>query len=126
MNKGFEINGRWQPARVVSLTVGYGYLHSTNPAPYVPDHKLNYSLDLNAGRIFLSLSGIFVDKTWGDIGKSLPLDEYSLMTFKWTVPLKKHISMFATVDNLLNHGYQVIAGYPMPGINVNGGLRFKF
>ncbi len=126
INKGFEINGRWQPARGVSFNTGYGYLHSTNLAPYVPNHKLNYSLDLDLGQVFLSLGGTFVGETWADTGRSLQLDEYSVLTLKCIAPLNKHISMFATLDNLLNHQYQVIAGYPMPGANVIGGLKFKF
>lgn len=126
INKGFEINGRWQPARGVSFNAGYGHLHSTNLAPYVPGHKLNYSVDLDAGPIFFSLGGTFIGKTWADKVRSQRLDEYSVLTLKCIAALNKHMSMFATLDNLFNHRYQVVAGYPMPGANIIGGFKFKF
>jgi outer membrane cobalamin receptor len=126
LNKGFELNGRWQPLRRLTLKMGYAYLHSTNLAPYVPGHKLNYSLDLNVGRIFLSFSGVSVGKTWADAVRTQQLESYSVLTLKGTVFLHKNISMFAVLDNLLNRHYQVVAGYPMPGLNASGGFRFKF
>jgi outer membrane receptor protein involved in Fe transport len=126
LNKGFEINGRWQPARRINLNAGYAYLHSTNLAPYVPNHKINYSLDFSKGRIFLSLSGTFIGRTWADTGKSQQLDPYSTLTVNCIASIRKHVSMFATLDNILNSHYQVVAGYPMPGINVIGGLKFRF
>jgi outer membrane cobalamin receptor len=126
INKGLEINGRWQPLRGVSFSAGYAHLHSTNLAPYVPNHKLNYSADLNAGRFFIGLSGSFVGKTWADTGKTQQLDQYSVLTLKCIVYLQKHVSMFATLDNLLNQQYKVVAGYPMPGANIMGGLRFRY
>jgi len=34
--------------------------------------------------------------------------------------------LFALVDNLFNRRYQLIPGYPMPGINAAGGVTLKF
>ncbi len=126
LNKGLEIHSRWQPVRRVTLSAGYAYLHSTNLAPHVPNHKLNYSLDVNAGRLFLSLGGIAVGHTWADAGRSRSLDKYNVITLKCTAPLGRHTSIFATLDNLLNRRYQVVAGYPMPGISVIGGFKLRF
>jgi len=126
LNRGLEINGRWQPTRRWSLNAGYAYLRSTNLAPYVPSHKLNYSLDVNAGRFFLTLGGTSVGRTWADAAKSRQLGEYTVVTFRCTASLWKHTSAFVTLDNLLNRRYEVIAGYPMPGTNAMGGLNFKF
>jgi outer membrane receptor protein involved in Fe transport len=44
----------------------------------------------------------------------------------WTLPLHRHYSVFATVDNLFNRRYQVVAGYPMPGVNAAGGFDLHF
>jgi outer membrane receptor protein involved in Fe transport len=38
----------------------------------------------------------------------------------------KRVSAYVSMDNLLNRRYQIIAGYPMPGINATGGLKFRF
>ena len=36
------------------------------------------------------------------------------------------ISAFVMIDNLLNRRYQVVADYPMSGVNAMGGMRFRF
>ena len=33
---------------------------------------------------------------------------------------------FVSVDNLLDKRYEVLAGYPMPGINASAGLMVTF
>ncbi len=126
LNRGLEINGRWQPIRRVILNGGYAYLRSTNLAPYIPEHKLNYSLDLDIGRALLSLGGNSVGRTWADSQRTRQLDEYTLIAFKSTFPLGRMLSAFVMIDNLLNRGYEVVEGYPMPGLNAMGGLNFKF
>ncbi|MGA2571025.1 MAG: hypothetical protein ABSF23_10950 [Terracidiphilus sp.] len=45
---------------------------------------------------------------------------------KLSVPVTKSLSFFGTVDNLFNHRYQVLTGYPMPGINGTGGFVLHF
>jgi len=126
LNRGIELNGRWQPLRGLSLTSGYAYLRSTNLGPYVPAHKLNYSLDLDAGRIFINVGGTSVGRTWAGAARTQPLGEYTVMTLKCTAPLGRKVSAFITLDNLFNRRYQVVAGYPMPGINAIGGFNFRF
>lgn len=126
LNRGIELNGRWQPLRRLSFTSGYAYLRSTNLAPYVPSHKLNYSLDLDAGRIFMNLGGTSVVRTWADAARTQQLGEYTVMTLRCTAPLGRKVTAFIMLDNLFNRRYEVVAGYPMPGINAIGGFNFRF
>jgi outer membrane cobalamin receptor len=126
LNRGIELNGRWQPLHRVSFTSGYAYLRSTNLAPYVPSHKLNYSLDLDTGRILINLGGTWAGRTWADAARTQQMEGYSLVTLKCTAPIKGGVSAFITIDNLLNRRYQVVAGYPMPGINGMVGFSFSF
>lgn len=126
INKGVEVNARWQPARRISISGGYANLHSTNLAPYVPENKLTFSLDFDAGKAFVSLSGAVVGRRWADRGKVQELDPYELMTLNLSVPLGPRMRAFAIIDNLLNRRYEVVAGYPMPRINAGGGIKFLF
>ena len=112
--------------RHVSLSSGYAYLSSTNLAPYVPENKLNYSLDVDLKSVFITVGGSTVGRTWANTAKTVQLGGYTAATLKCTVPIGSHWSAFAMVDNLFNRNYQEIAGYPMPGANAAGGLKIRF
>jgi iron complex outermembrane receptor protein len=126
LNRGLEANVKWRPAKRVSLTSGYAYLRSTNLAPYVPASKWNYSAEFDAGRAFIHVGGMWVGERWADAGHTSRLAAYTLGTLRVTVPIRKNWSLFTTVDNLFNQSYQVVPGYPMPGINAAGGFTVSF
>ena len=125
-NRGLEANARWRIVRRVSLSSGYAYLSSTNLAPYVPENKFNYSLDVDLSHVFVSIGASTVGRTWANTARTIRLDGYTAATLKCTIPAGRRLSIFAMVDNLFNQGYQEIAGYPMPGTNASGGVRIKF
>jgi outer membrane cobalamin receptor len=126
LNRGLEANARLRVSRHVSFSSGYAYLRSTNLAPYVPQNKLNYSLDIDLNRAFVSIGGSTVDRTWANTARTQQLGGYTAMTLKCTIPAGRHWNFFAMVDNLLDREYQEIAGYPMPGTNAAGGFKIKF
>lgn len=126
LNRGLEANVRWQPARRLGFNSGYAYLRSTNLGPYIPQHKLNYSVDWDMRRAFVHLGGMTVGPRWANTSRTSQLGGYTLATLKLTVPVHKNLSVFALVDNLLHRRYEVVTGYPMPGINAMGGIDIRF
>ena len=126
INKGLEAHARWQPVRRVSFNSAYAYLHSTNLAPYSPQNRLTYSLDIDATRAFISVGGNTVGHTYSGVMQTSPVSPYTLANFKCTAPMGKHTSVFVMVDNLFNRRYEVLAGYRMPGTNAAGGIDLKF
>jgi iron complex outermembrane receptor protein len=126
INKGIETHARWQPARRASFNAAYAYLHSTNLAPYSPENRLTYTLDIDATRAFISLGGNTVGHTYSGAMQTSPVSPYTLANFKCTAPVGKHTSLFVTVDNLFNRRYEVLSGYRMPGTNAAGGIDLKF
>ncbi len=126
VNKGLEAHARWRPVRRASFNFAYAYLHSTNLAPYTPQNRLIYSLDLEVKRAFFSIGGNTVGRTYSGIGETSPVGRYTLANIRFTVPVEEHLSLFSTVDNLLNRRYEVLAGYPMPGTNAAGGFDLTF
>jgi outer membrane cobalamin receptor len=125
-NRGLEANARWNVTRRLSLSSGYAYLSSTNLAPYVPENKFNYSLDVDLIHAFVSFGGSSVGRTWANTARTIRLDPYTAATLKCTVPIGRHWTIFAVVDNLFDRDYEEIAGYPMPGTNAAGGVKIKF
>ncbi len=126
LNRGIESGLRWRPARRVAVYSGYAWLRSTNLAPYVPGHKLDWSVEFDAGRFFLHTGATTVGRRWADAAHTRALDGYTSAIARVTIPAGRRMSFFALVDNLLNRRYEVVAGYPMPGANAAGGLTVSF
>jgi outer membrane cobalamin receptor len=126
INKGLEAHARWQPSRRVSFNTAYAHLHSTNLAPYAPQQRLTYFLDLDVKPLFFSLGGSTVGRTFSGARQTLPVGGYTVANLKCTAPVGEHTGVFLMVDNLFNRRYQVLSGYVMPGINASGGIELRF
>lgn len=126
LNRGIEVSTRWKPARRMQLSNGYAYLRSTNLAPYIPGHKWNAAVDIDAGKAFLHLGATTTGKRWTTSARTAQLGGYTYATLKCTVPVGRRQSYFVMLDNLLNRRYEVVPGYPMPGLNVAGGFSLEF
>ncbi len=126
LNRGVEANLRWRIAPRIAVRSGYAYLRSTNLPPYVPRHKATYAVEFDFGRAFLHLGGMSVGSRWADARRVTELDRYTVPVVKLTAPLGRRWTLFAMVDNFTDARYEVITGYPMPGINATGGLTVRF
>jgi iron complex outermembrane receptor protein len=126
INKGVETNLRWAVHRRLSATGGYAYLRSTNLAALVPGDKANLALDADLRRAFLHVGVQAVGKRYEDTTHAAQLGGYTEASVKLSVPVTKKLSFFSTADNLFDHRYQVLTGYPMPGINGAGGFVLHY
>jgi outer membrane cobalamin receptor len=126
LNRGVETTGRWQASRRIAFQGGYAYLRSTNIAPYIPAHKVNYGAELNLTRVFVYFGGMAVGERFADSQHTQKMEGYNLGTLKVTVPVRERIQVFTVVDNLFHQRYQVVPGYIMPGINAAGGVTVAF
>jgi iron complex outermembrane receptor protein len=126
INKGVETNLRWAFRRRISAAGGYAYLRSTNLAPLVPGSKANLALDVDMKRAFLHVGVQAIGRRYADITGTTQRGGYTEADMKLSVPVSRNLNFFATGYNLLNHRYQVLAGYPMPGINGAGGFVLHF
>lgn len=125
LNRGFDGSLRWKLQRRVSVSGGYAYLRSTNLLPYVPRHKATYTAEIDLRRAYFHIGGMTVGSRWADNSKTTELEGYTTPAFKLMIPVSDRLTVFGTVDNLFNQDYQVITGYPMPGVNAAGGFTLK-
>lgn len=126
INRGFEATVRYRPGRRVRFSAGGLRMASTNLPAYVPRSKCNYALDLDLKRILLSWSGVGVGRTWVSAQRTRQLGGYHVASLKLTAPLRGNNSLFVLVDNVLDKRYQVVDGYPLPGVNAVGGFMLSF
>ncbi len=126
LNRGWEANLRWRPARQMAVQSGYAWLRSNNLGPYIPRHRWNYSAEFDLKRAFVHFGGATVGRRWADAGRRREMEAYSLASLKLTAPIRHGCSLFIMVDNVFNRRYEVVAGYPMPAVNVAGGFTVGF
>ncbi len=133
INKGVESTLRWSGIGApghhrLSVTTGYAFLRSTNMNALIPVNKANLGVDLDLKYAFLHATAQAVGKRLSGDPTPAPLQlgGYTETGLKLSVPVCHNLSFFATADNLLNHRYQVLTGYPMPGINGAGGFVLHF
>lgn len=126
LNRGFEVTSRWKPARRVQWNNSYAYLRSTNLAPYIPAHKWNTSFDIAAGGAHVYLGASTVGKRWANTARTAKLGGYTTANVKLTAPAGKGRQLFVMLDNLFNKRYEVVTGYPMPGVNAAAGFTLEF
>ena len=126
LNRGLDATARWRLGRRIALNGGYAWLRSTNLAPYVPRQKGTYALEIDLDRVFIHLGGVTVGRRRASASDTSELGGYTVPTLKATVPMGRRWTVFAVVDNLFDEDYQVVTGYPMPGINAAGGFTCQF
>jgi vitamin B12 transporter len=91
--------------------------------PYMPMHVLGFSADIPwnpgspRGEGSLLISGRCESFRFADTGNLIKLEPFFLLDMTVNVRLRKNITAFGILRNILNTRYVSFAGYPMPGIN---------
>jgi outer membrane cobalamin receptor len=125
-NRGVEASVRWHLRHRLSTSAGYAFLNSSNIASLVPQNKANASVDLNLKRAFLHVGIQAIGHRYTSAAHTTQLGGYTLASARISVPVRRNYDLFVTVDNAFNHRYEVLPGYPMPGINAAAGFKVRF
>ena len=96
--------------------------------PYIPLHSASFNLSCAYGRLRLDVRG-FLTGSRLTLASSRP--EYRLPPWTtWDAALgwnaSERLRLSIDVKNILNEQYQLVQGYPMPGLNVLAGLTAAF
>jgi vitamin B12 transporter len=94
--------------------------------PYMPTTILGGQLDLQWKTGSILLSAHYEATRYADTLNEMPLDPYCVMHLTYNQNLAGHITIFASLRNILNVHFESFAGYYMPGISLTAGLRVKF
>ncbi len=96
---------------------------------YVPLYSGQFNWGLNIKDVSLWFNHTYVGYRYTSSDHSTYLTPYFLHNFhvSYTIKSKRFdVAIQAGANNLLQTNYQAVAGRPMPGINFNTGLLFKF
>jgi outer membrane cobalamin receptor len=122
---GAEVAVSLQPLRGGALDLVYGYLDSGEATLAHPEHQLNVTGRYTRG-IFTANVGVqHVVGLYGADGAPEPLPDYTVVSSRLAARLRGGVTAYLAGENLLDTGYQVISGYPMPGRVLSVGAHVR-
>lgn len=123
LNKGAELSFRWHAFKNFNLQGSYSFLHMDTPLLYSPKHQVFLAAGYRVDRWGLSLNGRFVDGLYSATGSNPAVESFATLDARVSFQLFKWLGLFVKGENLTDRSYQIITGYPMPGITVFGGVN---
>jgi iron complex outermembrane receptor protein len=122
-NRGAELSFRWHAFKNFNLQGSYSFLHTDTPLLYSPKHQIFLAAGYRLAKWGFSLNGRFVDGLYSEIGNSPAVESFATLDARVSFQLLRQLGFFVKGENLTDRSYQIITGYPMPGITVFGGVN---
>ncbi|HTX72464.1 MAG TPA: TonB-dependent receptor [Rectinemataceae bacterium] len=109
---------------IYPLDVSNGSSLAESPViPYYSRHSAKLSADLSLGSATLGLSSRFTSKRVDQATPTQTVPDLFLLDLHSSIAVATGTRLTLDIDNLLDTRYQVVYGYPMPGITVKLGMR---
>lgn len=125
IHKGIELVGKYIITDNFNASINYSYLNTNNPTLYAPKHNLNLQLTYNYSSFQILLDLTQVSGLYSNIQKSLK-QNYFLADLIINYNLFNSVELFAKGENLLDKGYEINDGYPMPGRTIIAGVKLAY
>lgn len=109
----------------------YSYLNTGEQTRGRPGHKFDLSFRFQKDNFSASLNSQYITDYFADDFSRLRMPNYFLLNSRLAYKLTSSIEVFCDLNNLLDTDYQIYVdlpgleagAYPMPGANVNFGIR---
>lgn len=124
-NRGIELAVDWMVMKGLSLNANYSYLHMEIPVVYAPRQHAFLSASYQRKKWGVSLDYQLVNDLYLDVANAAT-ESYGLLGARASYNPIPNLGFFIKGENLTDRDYQVINGFPMPGITVFAGLNLHF
>lgn len=131
-NSGVEVEASYLISKSFTLNGNYSYLKMETPVVGAPEHKVYMGGSYNKDRWHASTGLQYINSLYTTPSKPKPAtvlaaldkkEDFLLWNARVSYQLNDMVQLWVNGDNLLNTKYQIIAGYPMPGIAFMAGLN---
>lgn len=128
INKGFEMQVAYRINDNWSADANYSYLRTDKPLLAAPKNKLNAEVIFTPSNFSFTLESNSIWGLYTATGEKPAKESYSLLNFRgaYTFQMKTPLTLSVKVDNITDTDYEIVYGFPMPGITVMAGLELKF
>ena len=131
-NSGVEVEVSYLISKSFTLNGNYSYLKMETPVVGAPEHKVYMGGSYNKDRWHASTGLQYINSLYTTPSKPKPAtvlaaldkkEDFLLWNARVSYQLNDMVQLWVNGDNLLNTKYQIIAGYPMPGIAFMAGFN---
>jgi len=129
LNWGIELETSLHPVSDFQVDLNYSYLNADTRLYFAPKHQFFVGAiyriaDFRLAANIKSVAGLytFIDQ---ELPENDLKESYMLIDTRIGYQVRKEIQLFIAGKNLLNSSYQTYYGYPMPGINLLGGISVQ-
>ncbi len=124
-NKGVEFSLHYMILNNLTLSANYSYLDMEKAVTGAPRNKFYAGVTYSPRKFIFNVGAQVIDELYLITGKNPQTTDYTLVDARVAYRPLKWMEVFIKGDNLLNKTYETIAGYPMPGITVLGGVSLN-
>lgn len=126
INKGFEAQVSFKPKPHRGVVFNYAFVDVSANVLFAPRHNFGLHGDWSWDKISImpSIQQVFGLRNSLEPGHAL--ENYTLLNIRGMYHVTSSFKLFADGRNLLDTSYQVERGYPMPGLNIIGGISYSF
>lgn len=125
-NKGLESQVKFYPSTNWDILLNYSRIDVSENILYSPRQMVNLQLNYELERVSVAAD---LQQISGLRNSLLPDDQaqdYLMINLRGKYFLTDYLQIFLEGNNLMDASYEVEKGYPMPGVNLMGGLFVKF
>ena len=132
--KGLEVSLIARISEELKGQLFYTYLDPAEKTMGRPGHKLDVSFRIERKPVFVSLNGQYVADYYAADFFNLSIPSYLVWNSRITMDISAQFEVFLEFNNIFDKKYQIFVElpgiasgeYPMPGRNLNLGLRLKY
>lgn len=125
-NCGIEMDASWRINKHWGVNINHSFLHMRYKVLAAPEYKGCLGVDFYYNRWMANTNLMYVNSLYKEVGDNEQKEDFCLLNASINFAVTKGLSLWVRGDNLLNQEYEIIAGYPMPGITFIGGINWKF
>ncbi len=124
-NQGIEFSAKYSLSKNIHFHANYSYINLDKIVVAVPRAQLNVGVNYTYKIWSAHVNLQNIDQLYTNIATT-SIESYSLLSARLSCRPIKNLELFMAGNNLLNETYQINYGYPMPRINFNSGVSYKF
>lgn len=124
-NKGIELSVNYRPVNSLMVHANYSYLYQAVKTIAAPRQQFNLNASYSYKKWMFNGGFQYIEKLLTKLNPDVA-QYYLLANARVSFSPLKKLTLFVSGNNLFDAKYEINYGYPMPGINVFGGVALKF
>jgi len=125
-NKGLELAVKWNILKNLAVKGNYSYLNMQKPVLNVPRQQAFFEIDYRLKKWIVSANYQYIQGLYLKLEGDAVTESYGLLNMKVSFCPLRWLDIFVKGENLTAKSYEIVYGYPMPGITFFGGMNLKF